>query len=237
MHILILGASSLVGTALAQAFAPKNALTLVGRNAANLADAAQKCGASGAALVDCVSQDFSLNVDCVLQAIEGIRIDLLIDAASATSGKRDSEIQSNEMADLVSADFSSRTKIIDHILRNQTDAPAVILISTILTLVKSPGRSVYTALKVLYETYLKKIRDKRPEFNLLVVYVGTVIDAKNESDKPKKLASAVFDAFARNRRRLFYGVSGMLFLGLFYFQPIAFYLVTLAQRKIRQRSG
>jgi short-subunit dehydrogenase len=234
MHILILGASSFVGTALAQAFALNNTLTLVGRNVDRLITATNKCKNSGAAQVGYVEQDFCLGVNAILQAIDGKHIDLIIDAASASSSKRDSEIESSEIANLVSADFSSRTKIIDHILRNQNAAPAVILISTVLTLVKSPGRTVYTALKGIYETYLNKLKDKRSDFDLLVVYVGTVIDTKNESNKPRKLASAVVKAFDNKKEKLFYGLSGVLFLVLFYFQPVLFYGVTVAQRQIRK---
>jgi short-subunit dehydrogenase len=233
MHILVLGASSNIGTALAEAFCLDNNLIMVGRNVDRLITAADKCRASGATLVTCIEEDFSLGVSSVLRAIEGKQIDIIIDAASASSSKRDSEIEWSEISHLVSADFSSRTKIVDHILHIQDVAPTVILVSTILTLVKSPGRTVYTSLKQLYETYLKKLKGYRPDFNLLVVYVATVIDAKSLSRKQQKLASAVVKAFNSKKQRLFYGWSGMLFLILFYFQPVIFYFVTLAQRKIR----
>lgn len=236
MHILVLGASSFVGTALAQAFSPNNTLTLVGRNVDKLATATNKCKHSGAAQVKYVEQDFCSGVNSVLQAIEGRHIDLIVDAASASASpnKRDSAIGSSDISPLVSADFLSRTQIVDHILHSQDTAPAVIFISTVLVLVKSPGRTVYTALKGLYETYLNKLRDEHSDLYLLVVYVGTVIDTKNESTKPGKLASAVVKAFDRRKRKLFYGLSGVLFLVLFYFQPVVFYGVTVAQRQIRK---
>ena len=173
----------------------------------------------------------------VLQAIEGRQVDLVIDAASASSRYRDAEIEAQDIPRYVSADFLSRTAILDHLLRTQAIAPAMILISTILTLIKSPGRTIYTAFKALHETYLTKIKNSRPGFNLMIVYVGTVIDTRSETNKPRKLASAVFRAFTKRKEKLFFGVGGIFLLVLFYFQPVLFYAVTVAQRKIRRLLG
>lgn len=233
MLILVLGASSYVGAALAKAFSLDNDLILVGRNVDRLTTALNICKASGAARVEYVEEDFCLGVNSVLQAIEGKQIDLIIDAASASSSKRDSEIASSDICHLVSADFLSKKAIVNHILHSQDAAPAMIFISTVLALVKSPGRTVYTALKGLYEIYLRKLKANHPDLTLLVVYVGTVIDTKNASNKPTELAAAVVKAFDNKREKVFYGVSGIFFLALFYFQPVIFYFVTRLQRRIR----
>jgi NADP-dependent 3-hydroxy acid dehydrogenase YdfG len=237
MLILVLGASSYVGAALAEAFAPNNDLILVGRDVDRLMMAANKCRNSGASQVAYIEQDFAQGVSAVLQAIEGKRIDLVIDAASASSRYRDTEIEPNDIPRYVSADFLSRTAIMDHILRNQDSAPAMIFISTVLTLVKSPARRIYAALKTLNETYLTKIKNSRPDFYLLIVYVGTVIDTTRETHKPKTLAAAVFQAFDNKNEKLFFGLSGIFLLILFYFQPILYYGVTIAQRRIRRLLG
>ena len=233
MLILVLGASSNVGTALAEAFSFNNSLILVGRHVERLLVATNRCKESGANHVSHVEQDLSLGIGAVLQAIEGKQIHLVIDAASASSRYRDVEIESNDIPRYVFADFLSHTEIMDHILQNQDIAPAVIFISTVLTLVKSPGRTIYTALKVLYAAYLTKIKNIRPDFNLLIVYVGTVIDTRKETRKPKKLASGVFKAFNSKKGKVFFGLSGIVYLVLFYSQPLLFYGVTVAQRKIR----
>ncbi len=237
MHILVLGASSYVGAALAEAFAFNNTLILVGRNIDRLLAATRRCKNSGASQVAYIEQDFCQGVSAVLQAIEGKRIDLVIDAASASSRYRDTDIKPNDIPRYVSADFFSRTEIMDHVLRNQDSAPAMIFISTVLTLVKSPGRRIYTALKTLNETYLTKIKNSRPDFYLLIVYVGTIIDTRHETHKPKKLASAVSQAFGNKNEKLFFGLSGIFLLILFYFQPMLYYGVTIAQRRIRRLLG
>ena len=234
MNILVLGASSNVGAALAEAFCLGNNLILVGRSVDKLTAIADKCKFSGASQVAYVQQDLSRGVSVVLQAIESKQIDLVIDAASASSKFRDNETEVKDFPQYVTADFLSRTKILDCILSNQNRAPAMVFISTVLTLVKSPGRRFYTALKTLNETYLTKIRDSRPDFYLLIVYLGTVIDTKHKTSKPGKLAAAVFHAYGKKNEKLFFGLSGMVLLVAFFLQPMLYYGVTIAQRKIRQ---
>lgn len=237
MHILVLGASSYVGAALAEVFSHNNRLILVGRNVDKLRIAANKCNISGASKVTYIAQDFFLGVGAVLQAIEGKQIDLVIDAAFASSKFRDAEIQPKDIPRYVFADFLSHTEIMDYVMRKQDSAPAMIFISTVLTLLKSPGRRIYTALKTLNETYLTKITNSRTDFYLLTVYVGTVIVTRHETHKPKELASAVFKAFGNKKEKLFFGVSGILLLALFYFQPMLYYAVNVAQRRIRRLLG
>jgi NADP-dependent 3-hydroxy acid dehydrogenase YdfG len=237
MLILVLGASSSVGAALSEVFSRGNSLILTGRNPGKLNAAACKCRDAGAVHVRYVEQDLALGVGAILEAIKGNQIDLVIDAASASSSLRDPEIESKDIAGYVSADVLSRTVLMDHILINQGVAPAMIFISTILTLVKSPGRVIYTALKEIYESYLLKLKRGRPDFRLLIAYVGAVIDTERETPKPRKLASAVFEAFKKRRKKLIFGASGIALLILFYFQPVLYYCVNVTQRKIREIFG
>jgi len=130
-------------------------------------------------------------------------------------------------------DLLSRIALFDHILLNQASAPAVIFISTILTLIKSPGRTIYTSLKQLQEIYLQKLRDDRPEIQLLIVNVGTVIDPRETSGKSDRLATAVFLAHRAKRRKLLYGPSGLFLLVMFYCQPVIFFGFNAMQRRVR----
>ena len=237
MRILVLGASSSVGAALSEVFSRGNSLILTGRDSGKLNAAVCKCRDAGAGDVRYVEQDLALGVSAILEAIKGNQIDLVIDAASACSNLRDPEIEAKDIAGYVSADVLSRMVLMDHLLTNQGVAPAMIFISTILTLVKSPGRVVYTALKEIYESYLVKLKRGQPDFNLLIAYVGTVIDTERETPKPGKLASAIFEAFQKKRKKLIFGFSGKILLILFYFQPVLFYFITVTQRKIRQILG
>jgi len=234
MRILVLGASSRIGAALSEAFSPQNNLVLVGRNTGKLADTAEACVAAGALRAECVQADFSISVDPLLLAIGQSHIDLVIDAASASSAKRDSDISGSEIRSLLVADFSSRTLLIEHLSRKQDTLPvSFILISTILALIKSPDRVVYSASKEIYEVYLAKWRDSRPGNRLFVVHVGAVIDRENDSEAPQKLASAVLTAFRDGKQSILYGMVGRFYVILFYTQPVVFRAVAFMQRRLR----
>jgi short-subunit dehydrogenase len=235
MRILVLGASSNIGSALAEAFASGNRLILAGRNADKLNLAVKLCLKAGAVEADYVSVDFRVEVALLMQAVGDKHIDLIIDAASSSSQKRDSALTANDMPDLVSIDFVSRTKIFSHLLVNQRSAPAVIFISTVLALVKSPDRQVYTALKELYGAYLRKLAETQAGFRLLVVYVGKVIPTDRVSCESRELAVSVVQAYRENRSEMIYGLSGRFLVSLYNLQPIIFRCVTHAQRRFRGR--
>jgi short-subunit dehydrogenase len=233
MQILILGASSAIGTALARSFAHGNGLLLVGRNELRLQSASSACLSAGAASVTWVSHDFRSGIRQLLEALGGRKVDLIIDAASAASGGRDASIEAGGLADMVRVDFLCRTELFEAILRGQPEAPAVIYISTVLALVRSPNRMVYSSLKQLNGIYLQKLQASNPHMRVLIVYVGKVIATKLATAEPAALAAAVREAFEARRATLLYGWSGHLFLGLFYAQPLVFFGVTRMQRWLR----
>ena len=234
MRILILGASSAVGSALAAEFAPGNSLLLAGRERGRLAATEERCRRAGALDATSIAADLAEGTAGLLQAIDGSPIDLLIDAASAASGSRDADMEHGQLAKFLCADLTSKMELLDHLLDRQREAPAVIFISTALVLVNSPGRAVYASLKRLHEAYLRKTSERRRDLRLLVVRVGTVIDPKNPSGKPEKLARAGGMGLTAGRTVMFFGVSGALLVGLFYLQPLVFGAATLLQRRIRQ---
>src|SRR5208283_4549825 len=234
MRILILGASSAVGTALAAEFAPGSSLLLAGRSSERLAAAERRCREAGALEVVRVSADLAAGTGPLVRAIGESQIDLVIDAASAASGSRDEEIGAGELPRYVAAYLTSKIALLDHLLGRQAAAPAVIFISSVLTRVRSPGRVVYTSLKGLHEAYLRKLRDKRPDLRLLVVHVGAVIDTTRPSRKADGLARAVGKSFRAGRGELMFGLGGRFLLGLFYVQPVLFLLATLLQRRLRR---
>ena len=236
-HVLVLGASSKIGAALAQAFAPNSRLVLVGRDPERLAQAAEMCRNAGALHVDFVSVDLSSDMVPLIQTLATTYIHLIIDAASSSSAKRDNEIGPDDIGALVAGDFLSRLKLLDYMKRVQGPVPAVIFISTVLTLVRSPGREVYSSLKRLDEIYFTKLRDTGAVSHLLIVHVGKVIDKNNGACEAEKLATVVSSAFRLKRTEMLYGLSGRLFVILFYFQPLLFAGVALAQRSLRTLLG
>ena len=234
MKILILGASSNIGTALAVAFSLGNNLILAGRNVDRLVRAVARCKQSGAAEAKYVEVDFRYGIAPLLGAIAGRHIDLIIDAASASSSKRDSELAAGDIPSLVAVDFISRTGIFDYIISNQDTAPAVIFISTVLALVDSPDRTDYTTLKKLYGAYLIKLKESHQELHLLVVYVGIIVEREGTPHGAERLAVATAKSFHNRDNRLLYGTAGRFVVGLYYLQPLTYWLFTITQRKVRR---
>jgi hypothetical protein len=93
---------------------------------------------------------------------------------------------------------------------------------------------VYSPLKQLYEVYLRRTRESRTGFRVLIVYVGTVLDTTRGTRKADKLARSVLKAFGTRRRAMFFGFSGFNFLGLYFLLPILFVMATVAQRRVRR---
>ncbi len=233
MQILILGASSRVGLALTRAFASGNTLLLLGRDRTRLEEAVQAGLAAGASRCTALAVDL-LTLGNSDPGISGVGpIDLIVDAASASSALRDSETPAAAFCNLVLADVASRGPLMEAVLSRQSKAPAIILISTVLARLRSPDRLVYSALKQLLESYYRRLHAEHPDLRLLVVTVGTVIDPKRPSDKPARLAAAVRQAYDEGRSTLFFGGIGKLYLLLFNLQPLVFFAVTRLQRTLR----
>jgi len=237
MQILVLGASSHIGRALAQAFARGNRLILVGRNAEKLRQVQQACQGGGAAQTNCIEVDLAFELDTLYTAIAGTTIDLVIDASAAASRRRDGEIVPHELSNLVTADVLAKMKMVGWIIQRQKAPPAVILISTVLTLVMSPDRIVYTSLKRLTEAYYAALRRAHTDMRVLIVHVGTLVETERETPKAVKLAQAVLTAHRLGRQTLLYGLSGWLYLSLFYFQPLLFLIASKVQRALRKWTG
>lgn len=235
MKILILGASSQVGIALARAFAPGHELLLTGRQASRLEEAVQACKSAGAASVTAVTLDLSSDLLALRPFLQTGAVDLILDAASASSALRDSEISADAFSGLVVADVLSRPRLLDLILSMQKQAPAVILISSVLARIRSEDRVVYSSLKQLQEAHLKTLQRSLPSMRLMVVYVGMVIDTQRPTDKPVRLASAVLRGFQEGRSVLAHGTMGHLYYLLFHLQPVIFGWVTRLQRAVRGR--
>jgi len=235
MRILVLGASSIVGRALAEEFAGGNTLVLTGRDARRLALTESSCRQAGAVEAQSVVLDLSLGAGPLLDGIGARTLDLIIDAASASSATRDDDLTAGDLPAFVSADVLAKTALLEGLLKRQGTAPAVILVSSVLARVRSPGRGVYASLKTLEEAYLRRMKAGRPDMRLLVVYVGTLIDRDRGSEKARTLAKAAARAFKGGRTVLFHGVGGLFYVGLFHVQPLLFLAFASLQRRLRRR--
>ena len=85
MNIMILGATSILGQFLVTAFAEQNVLILVGRDTAKLDFLMKEAEKHNAENIIVIEHNLGKGVGDLLKEIKNHRVDLLINAASATS--------------------------------------------------------------------------------------------------------------------------------------------------------
>lgn len=234
MTVLVLGAGSTIGAALAAAFARDNQLLLAGRNQAALQAAAEQCRGRGAREVLIIQTDLGLGAAELIQALGNRAVDLVINAACATSRLRDRRIGADELSSYLSVDLLAPVDVVREILRRANGrAVGIVFVSSVLSLVRSPGRDVYGSLKRLQERVLETLAGAHPASSLLTVMVGARIARDRPTRAARDLARAVFRAVEQRRKRLYFGFGGRALVWLFNLQPVLFSLAIRAQRMIR----
>jgi NAD(P)-dependent dehydrogenase (short-subunit alcohol dehydrogenase family) len=236
MNIVVLGATSAIGSEIAAIFAQGNSLVLCARNSSRLDEAARLCSERGARKVVTANASSEQGWEAIASHLPKDDIDLLINAASATSRLRDSEIPSDKLYEFISADVLWPVQLVDRILSRQRRRHlSIVFVSSILALVRSPNRKIYSALKQLQEVTLQSIVSTRPGVSLLVVHVGKVLPPNKRTPETKRLAQAVFHAVAKRKKVLVYGALGKLSVILFNAQPLLFDLAIRLRRLFSAR--
>lgn len=232
---MVFGATSQIGSELAVVFSKENNLFLVGRNLLKLQALEKRCLENGADFVTFIHQDLRLGIKSIVKSIANQPIHLFINAASSTSRLYDNNAEFEDLPLYLSVDLQMPLHFIQECLSNTIVKELnIVFVSTVLTLVKSPKRTVYTSLKILQEAFLKKIQKKNSSVNIMIIRVGKVIPFDRETDEAKKLAKKVFFSYNKKKKLVYYGKSGLAFVFLFHLQPIAFYAFTFFQRYIRK---
>ncbi|MEO8370356.1 MAG: SDR family NAD(P)-dependent oxidoreductase [Candidatus Solibacter sp.] len=234
----MLGASSAIGSQLALEFSFGNALVLVGRNVERLERSGRACSQKGATSVTLLTADLESGYPEIVQAAKLGNVDLVINAASATSRLRDNALDIDSLGAYVAADLVAPVRLIQDLSKERGPAPlAVIFVSSLLALVRSPNRSVYGGLKSAHELFLKRILESQPARKLLIVRVAVPLPTETVTDRTVNLARAARTAFDRNQSVLFYGLSGRMLSWLYFAQPLAFNMVMELLRKFRGGSN
>lgn len=231
MNILILGASSEIGQALAEAFAKNNRLWLQGRNLHRLETSALQLKSSAEQVI-LVPGDL-LEKKRLDEAIKS-PIDLVINVASSTSQLRDSLIEPSKIEEYATIDLVAPLQIIEALAKKNKKKINVIFISSILAHLKSPDRSIYALFKQLQNAFLKQMRQNQT-IELLTVDIGCVIKLNSSSLIPRQIALKTFQSYCSGKKNLCVGLSGRL---LRYAHKIHPYLPASAiylQRKLRKR--
>lgn len=231
--ILILGATSPIGAALSEQFSKGNQIVLSGRNQARLSNIADRCAKAGAVAVRIAAADLAQTIQPIIDANSEYPIDLIIDAASGASRVRDPDVAPDAMRDIIQADVLSHLDIYQQLARQNKKHPDVVFISTVLAIVKTPEREIYSSAKRLIEIYLEKIVTAEPNTRVLIFRVGKLIDSKQDSQKAKAMAEKVQYKLSAGNATTIYGISGHILKGLNSLHPVALNFIVKIQRRLR----
>jgi len=238
MNILVLGATSRIGSEIAAVLSPGNDLLLVGRDTSRLQQAADRCRECGAQRINQLASDLRQGSGDILRAVSNWQIDVIINSASATSRLRDDEIAVDKLADYVMVDVLAPLQLVAHLRASQPGRPlSIVFVSTVLTVVRSPNRIIYSNLKAIHERCLRALAQSHHELYVLIVKVAKVIPPDIRTPDTEKLAKVVRKAFERRKTTIFYGLAGRLLTVLFYTQPLFFGLAVKMRRMFSPALG
>lgn len=213
-------------------FAPGNSLVLVGRNRERLEQAGRKCRENGATGVQLVAADLESGYGEIETAARDV--ELVINAASATSRLRDRDLDVDALGSYAAVDLVAPVRLVQAISKQRGPAElGVIFVSSLLAVVKSPNRAVYGGLKSAQEVILRQVMGA-PGRRLLIVRVGTPLPTEEATGRTVALAGAARKAWEENRKELFYGWVGRMLSWLYLAQPLIFRVVVETQRKLRR---
>jgi len=234
MNVLVFGASSSVGASVAESFSPGNNMFLTGRDASGLRRAAQRCKRAGAS--DVAEMVWDLGKGSGDLGKEAVRWcpDIIVNAASASSRLQDDKIAAEELEKIVATDLTVPLDVIRAVLSDRRgDQVGIVYISSFLSVVLSPDRAIYGALKRIHEKVLLGLAASHPGVRLMIVRVSRRIPIEGESREAKRLGAAVLEGYRKGKRTMYHGVSGKLGMLLFYFQPAFFRLGVKLDRLMR----
>ena len=231
--ILILGATSPIGAALSEQFSNGNGIVLSARNQARLNVVADRCAKAGAVAVRTVVADLAHSIQPIADANSECAFDLIIDASSASSHSRDPDVASDAMGSIIQADILSHLDLYQKLARVNGKHPNIVFISTVLSIVKTPGREIYSATKRLLEIYLEKMAANEPDVRVLIFRIGKQIDPKKDSPQAAALAKRVQYEFSAGNTSAIYGISGRFLVVLKSFHPAVLNVVVRTRRILR----
>ncbi|MGH9665103.1 MAG: SDR family NAD(P)-dependent oxidoreductase, partial [Bryobacteraceae bacterium] len=235
MNVLVLGATSVIGAHVAEAFAHGNDLLLTGRDANRLRQAGARCRAAGASSV--IEAEFDLR-----QGLAGLDAapsewtpDVIVNAASSTSRLRDDAIPAGDLSSAVAVDLLAPLDLIRSLAGRRCGRQTrVVFISSVLAAVPSPRRLIYGSLKRIHEEALAALARSEPGVTVLIARLAKVISPDYPSRDAARFASAVRRSFDEGKVNMSFGVSGRLMTGLFLLQPAVFHLAVKSIRIVRQ---
>jgi short-subunit dehydrogenase len=191
MNILILGATSRLGQAVAEQFYSDNTLFLSGRNERALTELQQRLESQGSSSCSILVHDLAGNCNAMIDKLPGT-VDLVINAASASSELRDSGIPVEAFEEIVQADLLAPLRLIEKLLKRQSTPVHTVFISSVLSDVMTQDRKIYASLKMLQELMLEKLQTAfAGQLSVSTIKIGTWLDRERITEKHREIAELI----------------------------------------------
>jgi uncharacterized oxidoreductase len=214
LRTLITGGGSGIGLAVAKQLAPDNTVVIAGRERAKLEAAVAATPSLRARLLDVTSEDSArAAIERVAQEIGGL--DLVIHAAGvmhahAIADPDAAELSAREVE--VNLAGSIRVVRLTAPLLRESDAAALVLITSIVGIVPAPGFAVYSATKAAVHSLARSLRrELAPDGIRIVEVMPTWVDTGLTRGfavaklSPDDVAAAIVRGLQRDRDEIHVG--------------------------------
>ena len=224
MKILVLGASSTIGSSIVKSFAKDNKLFLLSTKREKLETLKKEALALGCQSVKIVEAD--LQSPIIVTDLISESIDMIINVACASSSLKNNNIEPHRHQYYTDVDLTSPLILLEHFLEHShTQGKGArlhyIFINTILTKIQSPDYSIYYSYKILQQEYMRSFQRKYGEnLKTINVIVGTQIERDKESKKTINLAKKIKLAIEKNKSEFIFGFEGKLIYMLYRISPL-----------------
>ena len=235
MNLLVLGASSVIGSEIAVAFARGNWLLLVGRDPQRLGDTAVRCRNAGAERTLELPCDLATGIAEVARVALEWGVTVVVNAASATSRLRDNQIPIERLQEYFSVEVSAPLELVRTVATGSKDPVRVIYISSILAVLPTPNRRIYGSLKGIHERALSALTASTPRLRSQIFRVATIVNPDVRTAKAQSLGCEVKRAFEAERTVVTYGLAGRLLWAVYATQPLLGHLLIRGSRLVRKR--
>jgi short-subunit dehydrogenase len=224
MNILVLGASSIIGTSIVKSFAKNNKLFLLSRKRENLEMLRKEALELGSQSVIIVEGD--LQTPIIVTDLISESIDMIINVACASSRTKNYNIEHSRYQYYTAVDLSSPLIILEHFLKEKLKKSEntqlyYIFINTFLTKIKSPDYSIYYSYKILQQEYMRGFQRKYGGIlKSINVLVGKQINREKELRKTVKLSQKIKLAIKNNKSEFIFGFEGKIIYMLYRISPL-----------------
>ncbi|MBT6470741.1 MAG: SDR family NAD(P)-dependent oxidoreductase [Candidatus Marinimicrobia bacterium] len=224
MNVLVLGASSSIGSSIVKSFAKNNKLFLLSTKCEKLETLKKETLALRCQSVKIIESDLQSPIivkDLILDSI-----DIIINVACTSSRLKNLNIVPNQHKSFTEVDLSNPLVILEHFLEEKAKQGKnaqlyYIFINTILSKIKSPDYSIYYSYKILQQEYVNGFQRKYCDIlKSINVIVGTQIDRTKETRKTVDLAKRIKLAIEKNESEFIYGFEGKLIYMLYRVSPL-----------------